>query len=88
MLLDNRFFPEGSYCQPIFSRGGAFLITEDVFQDLRYSAMLVCWFHFHQKANPGQFKLVLFPGVLASLEKRFDEPTASPEEKEAYVIPR
>lgn len=85
-LFDSRFFHGEAYYQPIFARGGAFLITEDVFQDLRYSAMLVCWFYYHQKGHPGQFKLVLFPGVLASLEKRFDDPSTPDEEKEPYVI--
>lgn len=85
MLRDDRFFHGDAYYQAIFARGGAFLITEDVFQDLRHSAMLICWFYFYQKAHPGQFKLILFPDVMDSLEKRFDDPSATPEEKELYV---
>ena len=77
---------ENIHFQALFRSGGTYLITEDVFQDLRRVAMLICWFHSHQKANPGQYKLVLFPNVMEVLEKRIEDHRQTPENINLYVI--
>ncbi|KAJ5761031.1 hypothetical protein N7520_008187 [Penicillium odoratum] len=75
-LPDLRYCSEGSHIQAIFPHSSAILLTEDVVQDLKRAAMIVCWFyHKHiSSKTPVTSKLVLCPDFMTKLEKRLDNP--------------
>lgn len=71
---DVRFCEPGSYFHQIFAGGHAYLITEDVFSDLKHTAMILCWFYGFLKNKPGAYKLFLRPDVMNYFEQRLEDP--------------
>lgn len=82
---DERFCEPGSHFQRLFKRGTAFLITEDVFADLRRTAMIIFWFVGLQKNKPGAYKLFLRPDVTEYLNQRLEDPNRDKKEDHLYV---
>lgn len=82
---DERFCEPGSHFQRLFSGGTAFLITEDVFADLRRTVMILCWFSSFQKNKPGAYKLFLRPDVMEYLNQRLEDPSGDKKEDHLYV---
>lgn len=81
-------YPDLRYCQQdvhfqrLFSGGGAYLLTEDVLQDLNEALSIVYWFYIILKSNPGQWKLVFWPNLLESLDEKLETPNLSKEDQQ------
>ncbi|KAJ5167691.1 uncharacterized protein N7482_003285 [Penicillium canariense] len=82
---DLRYCQNGVYFQRIFGRGGAFLMSEDLLQDLNQALVIVCWFYGVQSSNPGAWKLVCWPSVVERLEQRLDDPNQTKDEQKLLV---
>ncbi|KAJ5584696.1 uncharacterized protein N7459_004496 [Penicillium hispanicum] len=85
-------FPDLRYCEPgvhfqrLFSYGGAFLLTEDVFHDLQRAAIIFCWFSSYQKSAPGANKLVFRPDLLQYLSQRLADPKREVENDGLFTL--
>ena len=79
---DLRYCQEGVHFQRLFNRGGAYLLTEDVLQDLNEALSIVYWFYSILKSNPGQWKLVFWPNLLESLDEKLETPNLSKEDQQ------
>lgn len=82
---DVRYSQQGVYFQCIFSRGGAYLLTEDVLHSLKESIVIVYWFLSIQKNNPGQWKLVCWPNLMERLEEKIEDSNLPKDEQKLYV---
>jgi hypothetical protein len=71
---DLRYCQQGVYFQRIFTRGGAYLLTEDVLHSLKQTIAIINWFHRIQRNNMGHWKLVCWPNLMERLEEKLEEP--------------
>ncbi|KAJ5390895.1 uncharacterized protein N7496_001963 [Penicillium cataractarum] len=78
---DVRYSQQGVYFQRIFSRGGAYLLTEDVLDSLKETIVIVYWFFSIQKNNPGQWKLVCWPNLMERLEEKVEDSNLQKDEQ-------
>ncbi|KAJ5634153.1 hypothetical protein N7528_001995 [Penicillium herquei] len=73
-LSNTRFCKETAHLQRLFPHGTAFLITDDVFRDMKQAAIILAWFFERRKSTTSPTKLVFRPDVLEYLNQKLDDP--------------
>ncbi|KAJ6028228.1 hypothetical protein N7540_003804 [Penicillium herquei] len=82
--LNTRLFTETAHIKRLFPHGTVFLITDDVFRDMKRVAILLMWFFEKRKSSMSPTKLVFQPDVLGYLNRKLDDPTRNKDE-DPYV---
>ncbi|EPS29592.1 hypothetical protein PDE_04542 [Penicillium oxalicum 114-2] len=77
---DQRSRPPGTFFQRIFIRGGVYLLTEDILDDLKSAIVVFKAFQHFQRKDPGLWKVACWPNLMESLEQMTDDPHRSPDE--------
>ncbi|KAJ5211502.1 uncharacterized protein N7498_003148 [Penicillium cinerascens] len=83
---DPFFCDEGAHFQLIFPIGTAFLITEDVFSDLKRALVLICWFYYGMAHSYRMNKLMLHPGIMQYLDRRLDDPELREDDEQLLLL--
>ncbi|KAJ5721825.1 uncharacterized protein N7483_009759 [Penicillium malachiteum] len=84
-LSNTRFCKENAHIQRLFPHGTAFLLTDDVFRDMKQVAIILAWFFERRKSTGGaSTKLVFQPDVLGYLNRKLDDPARNKDE-DPYV---
>ncbi|KAJ5676075.1 hypothetical protein N7462_008972 [Penicillium macrosclerotiorum] len=75
-LPDLRYCQSGAHFQRILSRGGAYLITDDLLEhDVERAAVIMAWmYEILRKNGPGDWKMFIRPDIMAYLEERLNNP--------------
>ncbi|KAF7719015.1 Uncharacterized protein PECH_000195 [Penicillium ucsense] len=77
---DTRHCQPGAFFQRIFIRGGVYLLTEDIMDDLKQAIVLFRTFQNFQRKDPGIWKVACWPNLPERLAQIAADPSLSQNE--------